>query len=222
MAELIFGERIKRIRENKKLTQREFAQMVGVTAATVNSWEKSGKFPSVDMAAKIADIFDVSLDWLCGIEDKAARKMETYGDLFAALNEIVIRMSDVFLPVLRIETVGEGFHCAPPNVWEKKEAILRFQTDEMGVIFDDWSQILELHQKNIINSAMYNAWIESRCQILSKYSLDIPKSNNYEKKVANLISDWQAGENRTEEQRKAVQELISGANTEAHHEQESE
>ena len=92
----------------------------------------------------------------------------------------------------------------------------------MGVIFNDWSQILELHKNNIINSAMYNAWIESRCRLLSKYSLDITQSGSYEKIVANLISDWQAGENRTEEQRKAVQELISAANTEAHHEQESE
>ena len=85
MTELKFGERIKRIRATQKLTQQAFADKVGVSKATVNSWENNGKFPAVDTAAKIADAFGVSLDWLCGIEDKAARKMETYGDLFAAL-----------------------------------------------------------------------------------------------------------------------------------------
>ncbi len=220
MTELKFGERIKRIRATQKLTQQAFADKVGVSKATVNSWENNGKFPAVDTAAKIADAFGVSLDWLCGIEDKAARKMETYGDLFAALNEIVVRLGDSIFSMARVETETNDFTSRPWYV--VKDGILRFDEEEMGVIFNDWSQILELHKNNIINSAMYNAWIESRCRLLSKYSLDITQSSSYEKSVANLISDWQAGENRTEEQRKAVQELISAANTEAHHEQESE
>ena len=209
MAELIFGERIKRIRENKKLTQREFAQMVGVTAATVNSWEKSGKFPSVDMAAKIADTFGVSLDWLCGRE--RPRKITNIGELMSTINEIVQAFSQH----------PHGQFALQMSSYTSKDGKMEyggridFVAPEYFIIFTDWCRLLELYNSGVVIESVYNAWIKDRCSILEKYDLEYVYRDNQ----SELIEDW-AGKKVFGA---LYEDLIKNcANTEAHHEQESE
>ncbi len=64
----IFAERLKSARNKKHLSQAELAKGVGVSAATISSYETPNgtKIPALDKAAAIASELDVSLDWLCG------------------------------------------------------------------------------------------------------------------------------------------------------------
>jgi transcriptional regulator with XRE-family HTH domain len=50
-----------------------FARYVSVPASTLKQYEK-GSFPSIAVAVRIAEVYDVSLDWLCGREGATRAK----------------------------------------------------------------------------------------------------------------------------------------------------
>lgn len=64
----IFGDNIKRLRKNKGLKQREIAELLGVKRNTYSDWENAKTEPSFENLVKLADLLDVSLDWLFGRE----------------------------------------------------------------------------------------------------------------------------------------------------------
>ncbi|WP_051125953.1 helix-turn-helix domain-containing protein [Streptococcus sp. HPH0090] len=62
----IFSERLKRLRKNKGLKQQELAEIFGIKRNTYSDWENGKTEPSFDNLVKLADFFEVSLDWLFG------------------------------------------------------------------------------------------------------------------------------------------------------------
>ena len=64
----IFGDDIKRLRKNKGLKQQEIAELLGVKQNTYSDWENGKTDPSFENLVKLADLLDVSLDWLFGRE----------------------------------------------------------------------------------------------------------------------------------------------------------
>ena len=66
----VFGQRVKQLRQELGLSQRDFAEKIGITASALSSYEKGLKNPSVNVAINIASIFSVSLDWLCGLKNE--------------------------------------------------------------------------------------------------------------------------------------------------------
>lgn len=68
-----FAERLKKARGQKQLSQAELAKAVGVSAATISSYETSNgtKIPSLDKAAAIAEHLGVSLDYLSGVSKES-------------------------------------------------------------------------------------------------------------------------------------------------------
>lgn len=64
----IFGDNIKRLRKNKGLKQQEIAELLGVKQNTYSDWENGKTDPSFENLVKLADLLDVSLDWLFGRE----------------------------------------------------------------------------------------------------------------------------------------------------------
>lgn len=65
------GERIKELRNARKMTQAEFAARLGVTKSAISSYENGSRLPSYDVLIKIARIFKVSTDNLLGYSDKS-------------------------------------------------------------------------------------------------------------------------------------------------------
>jgi len=64
-----FSNRLKELRSSKGYTQKEFANLLGVGQGTVANYEKGSRVPDTGKLNKIADIYDVSLDFLLGRED---------------------------------------------------------------------------------------------------------------------------------------------------------
>lgn len=66
--------RLKELRKEKKLTQAELANLMGVNAKTISRWEK-GEFEIKPAQAKmLADFFGVSVGYLLGYSDKVNAK----------------------------------------------------------------------------------------------------------------------------------------------------
>ena len=64
-----FAKRIKELRLERKLTQRELSEYFGFDRSTVSDWETRGREPSFDLRIEIANYFDVTLDYLLGKTD---------------------------------------------------------------------------------------------------------------------------------------------------------
>ena len=65
---MIFSERLKELRLEKDLSQKEVADLVHVNRVTYTNWERGKREPSFEKLVKLADLLDVSLDWLFGRE----------------------------------------------------------------------------------------------------------------------------------------------------------
>lgn len=63
-----FGSRIRVLRKRENMTQAILAKRLGVTKATVSSYETGARFPSSDILIAMTGIFNVSSDYLLGIE----------------------------------------------------------------------------------------------------------------------------------------------------------
>lgn len=61
--------RIKQLREEKGISQLEFAKKINLTQQSVSAYEKGIREPSLDILKTIADFFGVSTDYLLGKSD---------------------------------------------------------------------------------------------------------------------------------------------------------
>lgn len=76
-----FNERIKELRKNFGLTQKELGEKIGVTESHVRKWEISESFTSVPKLIRLSEIFDVSTDYLLGLTiDKKVPKQKELSD----------------------------------------------------------------------------------------------------------------------------------------------
>ena len=62
------GENIRRIRENKSLTQAYVAEQVGISAAMLCQIERGTKNPSLQVGKEIADVLGCNLERLLAAE----------------------------------------------------------------------------------------------------------------------------------------------------------
>jgi transcriptional regulator with XRE-family HTH domain len=65
-----FAERILYCRKKALLSQEELANKLGVSRQAVSKWETGESIPDMNNLAALADIFQVSLDWLIKGEEK--------------------------------------------------------------------------------------------------------------------------------------------------------
>jgi transcriptional regulator with XRE-family HTH domain len=65
----VLPQRLKEARKRKKLTQEELANLVNTKNKTISNYETGYSTPSNDMLDNLADVLDVSVDWLLGRTD---------------------------------------------------------------------------------------------------------------------------------------------------------
>ena len=65
---MVFGERLKELRTERKISQMELAKSTGISQSAIAKWELGRTEPSASALMKIAAFFDESVDYLLGIE----------------------------------------------------------------------------------------------------------------------------------------------------------
>lgn len=67
---MLFGDRLRLLREDKSITQKELGLVIGVSDRVIGYYESNDRFPKdEDILRKIADYFNVSVDYLLGRTD---------------------------------------------------------------------------------------------------------------------------------------------------------
>ena len=70
MVEKNFGISLRKLRTERGLSQRDLGKELGVSGASIGYYENADRAPGLDIAAKIALYFGVSIDELIGLEAK--------------------------------------------------------------------------------------------------------------------------------------------------------
>ena len=70
------GKRLKDLRKSKGLTQRKLAELLNVESSAVGKWEIHNITPSVDTLKRLCEIFNVSVNYLLGIDTEASTPVQ--------------------------------------------------------------------------------------------------------------------------------------------------
>ena len=65
----MFNVRLRQVRMNKGITQKELAEKLSIALRTYQCYEQGVRFPSLELLIKIGDYLDVSIDYLFGRDD---------------------------------------------------------------------------------------------------------------------------------------------------------
>ena len=137
----VFSDRIKKLRLSLNMTQKKFAEEIGITASALSSYEKNLKNPSIAVAKKIAETFRVSIDWLCGLSDKMknGNEPETYADVIDLLVKIE---KSIF------------FHVGKEKI-TVSDSVLQY-------FLEDWGKMLPLFHNGTIDEKLYKLWLDDK------------------------------------------------------------
>lgn len=71
----IFSIRLKELRKEQGLTQKQLAEKLNISDDCVHFWEKGKSQPDINTIRKICLFFEVSADYLIGLEDESGAKI---------------------------------------------------------------------------------------------------------------------------------------------------
>ena len=102
------GSKIIELRKQKGWSQSELAKQVKVSREIVGRYERNDAIPSIDIAKRMADAFEVSLDYLVGNSDSRLDKATLtrvleISKLQAKDKEMVFTFLDAFLTKIKLQ-----------------------------------------------------------------------------------------------------------------------
>jgi len=84
----MLGEKLKQLREEKGVSQKEVADYLGISASGYGYYEQNQREPDVEKFKKLADYFNVSIDYLMGISNEKLTIYFKNGTTSEGLNAI--------------------------------------------------------------------------------------------------------------------------------------
>ena len=63
------NKKLKLLRNEKNLSQKQVAEQLGITVSAYSNYEQGIREPSYDILIKIAKLYNVTTDYLLGLED---------------------------------------------------------------------------------------------------------------------------------------------------------
>lgn len=66
---LNFGNKLKELRNQNKMTQQQLAAQIGVSKSVISYYELQERIPSPEILLKLASVFHVSTDYLLGVSN---------------------------------------------------------------------------------------------------------------------------------------------------------
>ena len=99
---MLFGERLSLVRKKKKISQEAIAKSIGVHAPVIGRYERGEVKPSIEVALKLANALEVSLDYLVGSTDlfldkKIIERIQLIQELDADEQDSLFLVIDAFL-----------------------------------------------------------------------------------------------------------------------------
>lgn len=86
----MLNERIRELRGSRGISQIQLANKLGVTKQSVSNWENDNILPSIEMLVKIANFFEVSTDYLLGLDKKRTLDVENLTEIQISHIQLIV------------------------------------------------------------------------------------------------------------------------------------
>ena len=188
MENITFGERLKKIRVDNNISQNELAKYLEITPSSLSYYENEVRTPPITIINKLVNRFNVSANWLLGIET-SNKDLKTYADMLAALVPI-LELENIWNMGINKATFEEYLDCI--NDPEERETIYAMansagtpydknDTYSIGILktinriliafFEDFQKVYSLYVNGSMPESLYKLWIDDRISKLKNMPL---------------------------------------------------
>lgn len=87
----MIGQRLYQLRKDHDMTQQELADRLGLTKYTISSYETDKSDPSDEIKMQLAQIFDVSVDYLLGLVNQRLSFMDLERAVLLPVDSLELR-----------------------------------------------------------------------------------------------------------------------------------
>lgn len=84
---MIFAEQLKKLRQEKNISQEELAQQLFISRQAISKWENGDATPDLENLAKLAELLSVTIDELVTGKEPVVEKIEKPMNAWEFLNE---------------------------------------------------------------------------------------------------------------------------------------
>ena len=158
------GQIIKKLRKGRGFTQEELAERLGVTYQAISKWENDSGMPDISQIVPLATIFDVSTDFLFGIDHTSETedalkivstansiqeygKLDTYLKSYDILMEGLKRYPNNYLITFNCMNLGVSLSL-PDNGWiyakDRAEAIIHETIRQANFIISNSKNVSDI------------------------------------------------------------------------------
>jgi len=136
-----FHERLKLLREESGLSQKDYAKSIGLEQARYNKWENNKSTPDLDSVIMLARKFNVSTDYLLGVTPYRNQQIQTKANeilesesmsrITASLADLTVELDEEKTKEL-LEKIGVVFACIKmfaENIGYANKNILYLKSD---------------------------------------------------------------------------------------------
>lgn len=75
---MVLGDTLRSLRTLNKMTQKELADRLSISPSTIGMYEQNRRMPDIDTLTKIAHVFNISVDYLLGIEKSGGNNYSNF------------------------------------------------------------------------------------------------------------------------------------------------
>lgn len=155
----VFGKRLKELRKANGYTIEQFAEAVRISKSTVGYYENNNRMPDIEILSRIADVLNVSADYLIGKTNTTATKGKTKTVCdFTGLSDTAVEYLAELVKNKRFDRIAVinhlfselkqdyAFYCHEENDdGELAESILGalfLYFDKVQLTKDEWAEII--------------------------------------------------------------------------------
>lgn len=143
-----FRTRLKQLRNEKKINQRELANFLKVAPSTISMYESGQREPNFEVLESLADFFNVDLNYLLGKSDKTTKLMLEDSQSSQGLQIPVLGTVAAGIPISAVEDILDYEEI--PQSWENQGEFfaLRIKGDSMQPKMDDGDVVIVRQQSD--------------------------------------------------------------------------
>lgn len=82
----MFKEKLKEVLKNEHITKYKLSKILGVSPQTINFWVAGINEPKISYIIKICKEFDISADYLLGLEEVESQRIKNYNQTYIGNN----------------------------------------------------------------------------------------------------------------------------------------
>ena len=157
--DLLIGERIKKYRKDKEMTQDALAQALMVSPQAISKWECGDGYPDITFLPTIANFFEVTVDELIG-NDEISAKEDIQNNYFKVVNK---------LPADDQVELALKYHKKYPRDWHIATSLMNRIVRYRGNNEEEYKKLLvtigERILKDCTDSTMRKSAVTAMCMV---------------------------------------------------------